>query len=212
MYCESLKRSWESPAARHEGEDAHDGDNHAALNPLKNQPRLEDSDASNLDLLASLAAAGGLLSTGDGDEDALEETSIHAAGAIMEMAGSSYRNQIGDQSRGRPVEEPAGGGYATQPMCHFYPQLIEQQTITTVTRYQCGYCGAIKPSNSVGSDGRVRIRCKCGGKHRDGKPRMHAMWSTIQQEIKEPSPKRVCTNWQQIPPSGPYAPFTTSCY
>lgn len=41
--------------------------------------------------------------------------------------------------------------------------------------YQCSYCGSIKTSTSAGADGRVRIRCECGGKHRDNRPRMHAM-------------------------------------
>lgn len=42
--------------------------------------------------------------------------------------------------------------------------------------YQCGYCGERKISTSAGGDGRVRIRCDCGGKHSDGEPRMHAKW------------------------------------
>lgn len=42
--------------------------------------------------------------------------------------------------------------------------------------YACGYCGVKKTSCSTGKDGRVRIRCECGGKHRDGKARMHANW------------------------------------
>jgi len=42
--------------------------------------------------------------------------------------------------------------------------------------YQCGYCGERKISTSAGGDGRVRIRCECGGKHADNQPRMHAKW------------------------------------
>jgi len=42
--------------------------------------------------------------------------------------------------------------------------------------YQCGYCGDRKISTSAGGDGRVRIRCECGGKHADATPRMHAKW------------------------------------
>lgn len=42
--------------------------------------------------------------------------------------------------------------------------------------YQCGYCGERKISTSAGGDGRVRIRCDCGGKHQDRVPRMHAKW------------------------------------
>ena len=43
------------------------------------------------------------------------------------------------------------------------------------TEYQCNYCSRIKKSLSAGTDGRVRIRCDCGGKHQDNTPRMHAM-------------------------------------
>ena len=45
--------------------------------------------------------------------------------------------------------------------------------------FQCGYCQRVKTSNSEGSDGRTRIRCECGGKRKDGKPRMHANWVRI---------------------------------
>eukprot|EP00658_Telonema_sp_P-2_P017941 TRINITY_DN17009_c0_g1_i1.p1 TRINITY_DN17009_c0_g1~~TRINITY_DN17009_c0_g1_i1.p1 ORF type:complete len:380 (+),score=77.62 TRINITY_DN17009_c0_g1_i1:176-1315(+) len=45
--------------------------------------------------------------------------------------------------------------------------------------YQCGYCRAVKSSSSAGADGRVRIRCECGGKHKDGKARMHANWNLV---------------------------------
>ena len=42
--------------------------------------------------------------------------------------------------------------------------------------YECGYCKVRRVSTSIGGDGRVRIRCDCGGKHQDRKPRMHAKW------------------------------------
>jgi len=45
------------------------------------------------------------------------------------------------------------------------------------TEYECGYCGERKISTSTGGDGRVRIRCECGGKHGDLKARMHAKWT-----------------------------------
>ena len=46
-------------------------------------------------------------------------------------------------------------------------------------RYSCGYCGQIKSSASTGKDGRIRIRCECGGKYRDNTSRMHAMWNVV---------------------------------
>jgi len=42
--------------------------------------------------------------------------------------------------------------------------------------FMCTYCNRKKSSASKGQDGRVRIRCECGGKHKDGEPRMHALW------------------------------------
>jgi len=45
--------------------------------------------------------------------------------------------------------------------------------------YECCYCSARKVSMSAGGDGRVRIRCECGGKHQDRKPRMHAKWVPV---------------------------------
>jgi len=51
--------------------------------------------------------------------------------------------------------------------------------------YRCGYCGHARTSASACSDGRVRIRCACGGKHRDAKPRMHANWKLVEPQNKE---------------------------
>merc|ERR1711988_1927013 len=59
-----------------------------------------------------------------------------------------------------------------QPSKRPRPQRAEQD-------YVCGYCGKVKTSASACSDGRVRIRCECGGQRRDGKPRMHATWSAV---------------------------------
>jgi hypothetical protein len=47
--------------------------------------------------------------------------------------------------------------------------------------YEWGYCKVRKVSTSTGGDGRVRIRCECGGKHSDGQPRMHAKWKLCRQ-------------------------------
>lgn len=45
--------------------------------------------------------------------------------------------------------------------------------------YKCGYCGSIKKSSSQCADGRVRIRCECGGQHQDQRSRMHATWIPV---------------------------------
>jgi len=54
------------------------------------------------------------------------------------------------------------------------------QVVLEYVEYVCGYCGARKVSTSRSVDGRVRIRCECGGKHGDSKPRMHAKWTLSQ--------------------------------
>ena len=51
--------------------------------------------------------------------------------------------------------------------------------------YVCHYCRRHKLSASKGQDGRVRIRCECGGRHRDGTPRMHAQWSAANGDDQE---------------------------
>merc|ERR1711871_1669649 len=50
----------------------------------------------------------------------------------------------------------------------------------TLKYYKCNYCGRVLLSASEGQAGRVRIRCPCGGKHRDGVSRMHAHWTAIE--------------------------------
>ena len=57
---------------------------------------------------------------------------------------------------------------------------------TGCTEYECGYCGERKVSTSTGGDGRVRIRCECGGKHGDQKARMHAKWTLVEPGVGGP--------------------------
>jgi len=54
-----------------------------------------------------------------------------------------------------------------------------KRTKGTGHKYICGYCSKVKTSASACSDGRVRIRCECGGQYQDGKARMHATWSPL---------------------------------
>ena len=49
-----------------------------------------------------------------------------------------------------------------------------------IYNYQCGYCGTVKSSSSLASDGRVRIRCECGGGRYDKISRMHAKWILVE--------------------------------
>tara|TARA_B100000513_G_C11898946_1_gene184805 strand:- start:835 stop:1371 length:537 start_codon:yes stop_codon:yes gene_type:complete len=53
---------------------------------------------------------------------------------------------------------------------------VEKRTDAIKRTYACKYCGLRKEAAIASADGRVRIRCPCGGKHADGKTRMHANW------------------------------------
>jgi len=55
--------------------------------------------------------------------------------------------------------------------------------------YACGYCGYKKYTCSTGSDGQVRIRCKCGGMQSDGVLRMHAHWILQDPKCQPSDPK-----------------------
>lgn len=63
-----------------------------------------------------------------------------------------------------------------EQQCAYHPP---KRMKDKVTRYQCGYCGSIKTSCSQSADGRVRIRCGCGGQHRDNRNRLHATWAVV---------------------------------
>eukprot|EP00656_Telonema_subtile_P048108 TRINITY_DN5652_c0_g1_i2.p1 TRINITY_DN5652_c0_g1~~TRINITY_DN5652_c0_g1_i2.p1 ORF type:complete len:179 (+),score=21.31 TRINITY_DN5652_c0_g1_i2:164-700(+) len=147
---------------------------------------------SNLAFLAALASEDHHKRARDEIDDQ-EEQESRAQAAILDLALARDESSSDDHDESdsptlvalRPTSQPSNAA-------GFPPHAI-----TTVSRYRCGYCGAVKPSTSVGSDGRVRIRCKCGGKHRDGKPRMHAMWNPVEEKGSEHSSKRACTEWSQ---------------
>lgn len=54
--------------------------------------------------------------------------------------------------------------------------------------FRCNYCGKLKQSSCKPSDGRVRIRCMCGGKHKDGESRLHTHWSEVPPPGEENKP------------------------
>jgi len=58
----------------------------------------------------------------------------------------------------------------------YYNQGKGHQSSRDPQIYQCGYCGTHKMSASMGKDGRVRIRCGCGGQKQDGHESMHMKW------------------------------------
>lgn len=92
----------------------------------------------------------------------------------------------------KPVDSSMQLSSSAPIMFHTIAHKPKQGSMSVIT-YRCGYCGVRKTSTSAGGDGRVRIRCECGGKRRDGKPRMHAMWHpchTVIDDTVEPRAKR----------------------
>ena len=73
-----------------------------------------------------------------------------------------------------PMMPPAMTWQAAAPLSKRTKPSVDRDVLKV---YVCGYCGRHKTSISRCADGRVRIRCQCGGQHKDGKPRMHATWT-----------------------------------
>lgn len=69
---------------------------------------------------------------------------------------------------------------------HRYKRAKAHKGLGTEQDYVCGYCSRRRTSTSSSSDGRVRIRCPCGGQHLDGKSRMHATWIAVS-DLPDPS-------------------------
>ena len=57
------------------------------------------------------------------------------------------------------------------------PTLHDPHTRSLRQDYICGYCDRGKTSMVRCVQGRVRLRCKCGGQQNDGKLRLHSNWS-----------------------------------
>jgi len=102
----------------------------------------------------------------------------------------------------------SGSGASGDDSSHLKMMEVQDDKVRYM-EYECGYCSQYKVSTSSGADGRVRIRCECGGKHRDRKPRMHAKWVArpgcggSQEHLKS----RMRAQWRQSTnPSAPLLP------
>ena len=62
---------------------------------------------------------------------------------------------------------------------HDYKPSKAHKALGVIQDYICGYCGIHRTSASACSDGRVRIRCECGGLRQDNVPRIHAHWKPL---------------------------------
>jgi hypothetical protein len=89
----------------------------------------------------------------------------------------SYRN-LDAYGVGEPVERPAPTSRQLDMRTTSSQRSYKLEAVAEdMDTYVCNYCKRHKVSASKGQDGRVRIRCVCGGKHRDDTPRMYAQWS-----------------------------------
>jgi len=97
-----------------------------------------------------------------------------AMNALLNMQTTNCRRPVPQWHQAQPdrsvIDNPSGRKSARRD------GTLPSHNEEAIAAYQCGYCGARKVSESTGGDGRVRIRCLCGGKYRDGKARMHAKW------------------------------------
>jgi len=126
---------------------------------------------------------------------AIDEMARHSMGASMSQNESLDSMDITEES-----EAPAPGkrGSLTKnihkahakglkrsrssmgPRAWSHDDLSSMETrVPECMEFECSYCGTRKISMSTGKDGHVRIRCECGGKHGDSKPRMHAKWKLV---------------------------------
>lgn len=119
--------------------------------------------------------------------------------------GSGFRNKQEDESGPAPKRHkngapplqtwpptlPNGSGKASntggstnrsaddKPARHEYRHSKAHKALGIAQDYGCGYCGVHRTSASACSDGRVRIRCECGGVRQDSIPRIHANWKPL---------------------------------
>eukprot|EP00656_Telonema_subtile_P032740 TRINITY_DN3599_c0_g1_i2.p1 TRINITY_DN3599_c0_g1~~TRINITY_DN3599_c0_g1_i2.p1 ORF type:complete len:376 (+),score=36.67 TRINITY_DN3599_c0_g1_i2:15-1142(+) len=80
------------------------------------------------------------------------------------------------------VKPGVGVNPADKRVTHVYQRSKAHKGRGEEREFLCGHCQRRKTSSSLCSDGRVRIRCECGGQHQDGVPRMHATWVTVPRE------------------------------
>jgi len=118
------------------------------------------------------------------DTDALRTPADHASS--MTVKSSRWK---------RKTEDDEGS--------HNYQRAKAHKGRGSEQDYICSYCKKVKTSTSAGSDGRVRIRCECGGQRMDGKSRLHAAWVPV-----DPSKKPVRVTPPARPPGYKTIPAT----
>lgn len=112
-------------------------------------------------------------------------------GDVIESEG----RQRPHSKRARHVPAPTSGSFyspQTSTLAPSHSQMTKVAKSDVVGAKQeriCGYCGrrklfSFRSMQLQGSRNRARIRCECGGHHKDGQPRMHGAWSLVPNESK----------------------------
>ena len=96
-------------------------------------------------------------------------------------ATNSHKQSFRARAAAQPTPKPVPSSRQVAPAHSGRPSKRQTQELPDNNHcvYACDYCQRHKLSASSGQDGRVRIRCICGGKHGDNTPRMHAKWTMV---------------------------------
>jgi len=112
-----------------------------------------------------------------------KETNAAAANALLAAATRLPTNQARREKPRAESEPTAKRQKRSAPdeelARHDYRPSKAHKALGIPQDYICGYCGIHRTSASACSDGRVRIRCDCGGVRQDKIPRMHAHWKPL---------------------------------
>merc|ERR1712166_560940 len=95
---------------------------------------------------------------------------------VINRADSNVHPHEGDTMRQR-IQQCGRHDEVADPIRIENLPLPDPHTGSLRQEYICGYCDRRKPSIVRCVDGRVRLRCKCGGPQADGKLRLHSAWS-----------------------------------
>jgi len=131
--------------------------------PVKKKAQIEQSDPESSEVRR-----------GPGNWDGATRAKCHCCGVE-----GCYTKSCGKNHHCPLWGESCNGGWRLQQQ---RSPTVKKEPVIAPT-YSCGYCGVLKKSASSGADGRVKIRCECGGKHRDGVIRMHANWVLAPQAV-----------------------------
>ena len=96
------------------------------------------------------------------------------------QSGETYTKQVKTRQRSVSNGQKRKRTTLSHSRVEWQPQVqaTSRQVPRVNSNFVCCYCHRVAQSTctSSGCDGRIRIRCKCGGKLQDGTSRMHSQW------------------------------------